>query len=459
MGMLDYIWRGPTPDLPEDDGIPTGELMQPSPSMAAVPSSAAAEERSIPVHETLPTWLDGSVVRTDWNPERAITEGLKVCSAVYTCVVKRSQAVSSVPWKVERRQSDKEWAEVEHPVTELLKKPNPDMSRADAFELMQMNADLSGEWYLTKTRVAGRTSQEVGALWVMPVRTMEPRVSRSQGITGFKRIRDYSGAPDIAREDVIYGLFRDPGNIYRGLAPLKAAARAVDTDVKASIYNLTMMLQAVRPSGMVSVDAEMDEPQRVALEKQLNKKHVGPENVGKIMLISGAEAKFTPFSLSVEELMSLGIRQMSMRETFAIYGTPPPVAGWYEDATYNNIKTALEIFWLLTIIPLLEKHAGVLNRDLMPEWGQGDLRINYDVSGVRALSRITPENVRAALSMQRMGMTLRDINKAMKFGWGDLPFDDVAWIPSNMVPVEQQVAAGADNSSGDRSLRVVGGAT
>ncbi|MEO1270199.1 MAG: phage portal protein, partial [Myxococcota bacterium] len=391
------------------------------------------------------------------DPERAIREGLKVCSAVYTCVTKRAQCVSSIPWMVERRQSDGEWAEVpDHPVTELLKNPNPDLSRADAFELAQMNLDLSGEWHITKTRVAGRTSQEVGALWVLPVRTLEPRVSKSEGITGFKRVRYASGQPDLPREDVIYGLFRDPSNIYRGLAPLKAAARAVDTDVQAAIANLSIMLQAVRPTGVLSILGKLTDPNREHMEQQLNQRHKGAANLGKVLLVGNAEAKFTPFSLSVEELMSLGIRQMSMREVFAIYGTPPPIAGWYEDATYNNIKTALEIFWLLTIIPLLQKHAGVLNRDLMPEFGQGDLRIMYDVSGIQALSRITPEAVRSALSMQRMGMTLRDINRTFKFGWGELPYDDVAWMPSNMVPVEQ--ALGADNSSA-RGLRVLGGSS
>lgn len=456
MGVLEYIWSGPTPELPPDDGVPTGELL---PEERAISPVEPAEERSVPVHEMMPRYMDGGIVRSDWNPEKAVREGLKVCTAVYTCVTKRAQAVSSVPWMVQRKQSDGSWEPIEHPIADLLEKPNPDMSRADAFELAQMNADLAGEWHITKTRVAGRTSQEVGALWVLPVRSLEPRVSRLEGITGFKRVHDPRGLPDLAREDVIYGLFRDPENIYRGLSPLKAGARAVDTDVKAAVANLAIMLQAVRPTGVLSVLGKLTDPNREHLEAQLNKNHVGAANLGKMLIVGGGEAKFTPFSLSVEELMSLGVRRMSMREVFAIYGTPPPIAGWYEDATYNNIKTALEIFWLLTIIPLLEKHAGVLNRDLMPEWGQGDLRIMYDVSNVKALSTITPENVRSALAMQRMGMTLRDINKTLKFNWGELPHDDVAWIPSNMSPVAD-VLNSANNTIGNSNsadLRVIGG--
>ena len=139
------------------------------------------------------------------------------------------------------------------------------------------------------------------------------------------------------------------------------------------------------------------------------------------------------------------LRLRTREEICGIFGTPPPVVGIYDNATFNNVNTARMIFWVDTIIPLMEDLTDVWNLALAPEFGP-EWRVEYDFSKVQALQQLFSDKVKSAVELFKMGVPFNEINSRLDLGFSPIAGGDVGYIAATNQPVTESVAGSLSGS-------------
>ena len=326
----------------------------------------------------LPGYKSGQPEWTDWDTDAAINDGFKSSVWVYRCLSALADMVSSLPWYVERPVGD-EWERVEgHPAEELLEAPNPFFGRRELIERVILHLGLAGEAYLLKTMIRNQPVE----LWPVDPRGMQPIPNRALWIEGYKY--EYDGVLESFKpEQIIQFLLPDPATPYRGLSPLKAAARAVDTDVEAATWRKLSLQNRLGVDGVLSFPQPLAKAQWEEARAAVKLRHTGSE-AERFLILSGG-ATFAATSVTARDSQVSEGTSLNREEICAAFGFPPSYFG-IGDPTFSNFATAEKVAWRNTAIPAAHRLAAALSRSLMPHFGgEKDLWLRFDTSGVEAL--------------------------------------------------------------------------
>lgn len=402
--------------------------------------------------ELLP-WYNRTAQWTDWSMAKSYQQGYTASVWVYVCVEARRRAVASVPWRVERWQGG-EWVEATGSALEaLLENPNPGEGFQRIVGRCMQSLDLSGNAYLLKTRAgAGRVPVE---MWMAPPDAMRVERGRQKLVDGY-----YLNNRPVSADDVVHLAFPSPADPVFGIPPLRAAGMSVDVDVEAQTFQKVSMQNRGIPDGVFTLKSkdgmpitrdQFDEARRAVREQY-------QQEDGRRAPWVVADAEWRQMSLNPAELDFVNSRAATRIEIMAAYGVPPPMAGVYDDATLANIREARRIFWIDTIIPVLEELKGAFNASLAPEFGES-FRIVYDVSNVEALREKFAEKLEAAERLFRMGVPLAVVNQRMELGLPEVEGDGVGYVPAGLVPVgmQEDVGEGLGPKSFDEAVRLAYG--
>jgi HK97 family phage portal protein len=360
-----------------------------------------------------------------WDATKAIKEGYKHSTWVYSCVNLRASSAASVPWIVELRTADGWQLDENSQLAQLVKMPNPDMDWATIIQYTMQHLDLSGNAYWSKVRAG----VAVGELW--PLMPDAIRV-----IPGSMRLVDryeYNlgvSRRDIPPQDMIHFKYPDPSNMWFGVSPLHSAAQAVDIDNESERFQKV----SLENRGLSDIHFEVPPDATAEQVRQLrdiySEQQAGPRNARKALFSS---AKATILSTTAAELDFVESRRFIRDEICSAFGVPPPMVGNYERATLANIETARQIFWRDTMIPVLDKLSGVLNLQLANEYGE-EYRIRYDLSQVDALQENYTEKVTNARNLWSMGLPWNEINRRLEMGFEDVEGGEIGYIPAGLLP-------------------------
>lgn len=360
-----------------------------------------------------------------WDANKAIKEGYKHSTWVYSCINLRASSAAAVPWIVERKVGDEWQLDQNSQLAQLVKMPNPDMDWATIIQYTIQHLDLSGNAYWSKVRAG----IGVGELW--PLMPDAIRV-----IPGSMRLVDryeYNlgvNRRDIPPQDMIHFKYPDPSNMWFGVSPLHSAAQAVDIDNESERFQKV----SLENRGLSDIHFEVPPDATAEQVRQLrdiySEQQAGPRNARKALFSS---AKATILSTTAAELDFVESRRFIRDEICSAFGVPPPMVGNYEKATLANIETARQIFWRDTMIPVLDKLSGVLNLQLAVEYGE-EYRIRYDLSQVDALQENFTEKVNNARGLWSMGLPWNEINRRLEMGFEDVEGGEVGYIPAGLLP-------------------------
>lgn len=356
------------------------------PARKAQPFGAAAA--------LLPPWQSGQPLWSDWSAAKAIAEGYKASVWVYRPIATLADAVSSVPWFVERKAGD-EWLRVDgHPVESLLEQPNPAMSRRELFERLVQHLCLAGNSCLLRVG----TKRETKELWPLDVRYVKPIPDRVEWISAYE-YDEGSVKKLFPSADVIHVLLPDPANPYWGMSPLRAAAKAVDTDVEAANWAKLTLQSRLSAEGLLTFSQALTRDQHDEIRQRVRERITGAG--GDRLLVVGGEAKFQPMSSTAKDQEVSSQRLLTREELCLAIGVPPIMYG-IGDPSYSNMRTAQQALWQQTVIPMLERFAGALSRALLGN--DPNLWLRYDLSGVEALSADLERDARVLQSMIAAGV-------------------------------------------------------
>ncbi len=382
----------------------------------------------------IPSQQTNRPIWSDWSTANAIANGLKASEWVYTCVRKIASAVSTVPWFAEERVGENKWERNDaHPLSKLLARPNPYMSRQDLIERCAHHLYLGGNalWHLEL--VGGESnSKPINIMPLMPDQIKPIPSGQGLELLGYEYRVGNQKIP-LKPIEVCHLMFADPGNPFWGLAPLRAAMQTVDTDVEAVRWNKVSLQNRAVSDGSFVFNYPLSDEQWEEARKQVREQHLGSE-FAHMPWVLGAGAEWKPMSLSPVEMDFLKTRQFNVATICAVFGVPVVLVS-QERTTYNNMQTGRRMFWQDTIVPFLDDLQDALDLRLTPFWNPESLRstenktlrINYDISGVPAMQEILLERVTTARTLFDMGVPFNPINQRLGLGFDAIEGGELPW--------------------------------
>lgn len=197
----------------------------------------------------------------------------------------------------------------------------------------------------------------------------------------------------IVRRDPITGqcrvfahrLFNPIGD--QAQSPLQAAATSVDLHNQGTRWAKSLLENSARPSGALIYSgqsgSQLTPDQVERLKAELEAGFTGPARAGRPMVLEGG-LDWKTMGLSPSDMDFTQGRREAARDIALAFGVPPMLLGIPGDNTYANYAEANRAFWRQTIVPLVNKVAGLLG-DWLSCW-DADIHISPDYDQVPALS-------------------------------------------------------------------------
>ena len=291
-----------------------------------------------------------------------------------------------------------------HPLIRLLDNPNPWMSRGQLWGTVVMDRALAGNAYLLKARFQdGLLKGAVGELWRL--RPDRVRIIPSQ--TNFIEGYEYGTGNDkvtIPPEDVIHFKTRHPLDDYYGMPPLMAIAGRIDIDEYMKQFLKSFFERGgTGPGSILSVKQKLSTDQKEEIRERF-RGQFGPQGgYHELMVLDQAESTYTTLGLDrgLRDALPKELDAMQEARIAMVFGIPGSILGLligYETSSNANKRQDWQVFWDLTMAPLLSDLSDTIVRQLVPEFGAID-DVVFDLSDIRALQEDVDALVERHLKM------------------------------------------------------------
>ena len=360
----------------------------------------------------------GNAGRVAWSPRDAVSlarSGFQGNPIGFRAVKLISEAAAALPLILQ----DHERRYEQHPVLDLIRRPNGAQGRAELFEAVYGYLLLSGNAYLEAVPGAGRLPRELHVL-------RSDRMALVPGADGWPVAYDYSVSGRTHRFDmtgeappICHVRTFHPQDDHYGFSPLQAAATAIDVHSSASAWSKALLDNAARPSGAIVYkgldgQGQLTPDQYDRLVSEMEAHHQGARNAGRPMLLEGG-LDWKPMGFSPSDMEFQKTKEAAAREIAIAFGVPPMLMGIPGDATYANYQEANRAFYRLTVLPLVARVTAAVSHWLSVFSGEAvELRPDLDQIPALAAERdqqwarvgaadfLTPAEKRMILGLPRL---------------------------------------------------------
>lgn len=298
---------------------------------------------------------------------------------VYRCVRMISEATSSMPFAI----MDNRVELNEHPMLDLLSKPNIRQSGPKFMECLYGHLLISGNVYLTKLEASG----EVKEIHILDPAKVRPILDEK----GWPKYYEYTTSSTTARynlDEILHLALFNPSDDINGLSPLASANMALDIHNSASSWNKALLDNSARPSGALvyasSAGENLTDDQFNRLKSELEEGYTGATTAGRPMVLEGG-LDWKAMGYSPRDMDFLQAKNGAAREIALAFGVPPMLLGIPGDNTYSNYQEANRAFWRQTVLPLANKTACDIGNWLAIEYGE-KISLVPNIETVDALS-------------------------------------------------------------------------
>lgn len=337
---------------------------------------------------------NGQPLTTPANYEAFAHKGYNHNLVVYTAISKITTACGSVEWnlfkKTRGRKSD--WEELEqHPLLDLLHRPNPMQSTSEFIESLVGFKKIAGNSYVE----ASKPSSNRPPLELWPVRPDKMRIV--PGTKGYPlkfefkygdRVKYWDVDQITLKSDILHMKTFNPVDDWYGLSPIQAMLLSMDQYNAGQRWNLSLLQNEARPSGILQMAVTKDNPrgsltdtQYQQLKAQVEEK-TGPFNSGRPMILQGG-LEWKQMALSPKDMDFLQLKSTTANDIAVAYGVPAELLG-LGTKTFANYKEARLAFYEDTVLPTLGSLRDSFNQWLAPMFGD-DLYIDYNEDSIDAL--------------------------------------------------------------------------
>ncbi len=317
------------------------------------------------------------------DPQIFAREGYAKNAIAYRCVRLIAEAAASAPLKV---------APIEHPLAQLLARPNPEQTGVELIEAFFGHLQVSGNAFLEAALIEDGPPRELYVL-------RPDRMSIVPGADGWPigwehrvggQVRAFARDPLTGDAPILHLKLFHPSDDWWGLSPMEAAAFAIDIHNAGGAWNKALIDNAARPSGALVFSGaggadRLSEEQFQRLKAELEEAHMGAANAGRPLLLEGG-LDWRPMSLSPSDMDFTEARHASARDIALAFGVSPMLLGIPGDNTYATYREANLAFWRLTALPLAAKAARAIEAWLGRRWEGDSARVSLDLDAIPALA-------------------------------------------------------------------------
>lgn len=318
-------------------------------------------------------------------------EGLRNLTLIQAAVQWVARGLVSAPLKVvEITDTDDKEKQVDHPLVELFRRPNPYYSRSVLLRGLALSLIVADEAYILKVR--SRYGQQFGApieLWWEPHWTIRPRwqINGLNFIDYYEYERDGVWYPVEPKDVIVLRRDLDPYT-RRGFGPTSSLLREFYTDQQASGFMAQLLRQGLVPPVIVGLGTK-DNPyngsddERASFARGLIRKMSGDKAGEPMVVPGGVDVQQLGFDYSKVGLER--VRRIPVERFCAVMGISPVslnlAATSDKGQAYANVKNYLEHDYDSYIVALHNYIGEEFETQLLPDFGDSTnlaVRWNYD---------------------------------------------------------------------------------
>jgi len=367
------------------------------------------------------------------NPAQYSDDAFKRNVIAYKAVGMVARCGATIPFEV----WDGDEKLDEHPLIELLNRPNPMQAKGAFFESVIAFLMLTGNTYVHGASVGGPPLE----LWGLRPDRMRI-LPAPQGIRGF--VYDINGAKktwDVdqvtGKSEILHVKFFNPLDDWYGMSPVEAAAWAVDAHNLSGEWNQSLLQNSGKPAGALvynpgdGMPNTLNEKQRANLREELNAQTVGTKNAGRALILDGG-LDWRQISMSAVDMDWLNGKRESAREIALAFGVPPMLLGIPGDNTYSNQSEARSAFYDDTVLPVLQYLLDELNHWLCPVYGPG-IKIRANPESLPAYAAKRQQRWQSVQTAD--WLTINEKREATGYTRLETPDADAVMVNPSMIPL------------------------
>lgn len=385
------------------------------------------------------SWQSGRAQLPDGKYETYAREGYANNEIVYACVEELATSAAEPRMRVRRQGSKDEWT-LDHPLLDLLRRPNAFLDGFEFWATVIMHRSIAGNAYALKVR---SRAGKVVELWLMRPDRVRIVPSTSTYIQRYEYDTGGEVVP-IPPADVVHFKARNPLNQFYGMPPLLPISGRIDIDNFMKDFVKAYFTNAGVPAGILTVKQALDDALKDEIRNRFSNTYGGPRGWHKLLVLEQTEATFTPMTqnlgrqgLVIPELDRIAARRIAMA-----LQVPPALIGADDAPTsYAALEMVQRFFWDNTLSPLYKELSGRITLQLAPDF-PGVAEVGFDLSDVRALREdVDKVHARERADLMAGGITIEEFRAAT--GREPKVATGTYLIPANLVPV------GADKVADD----------
>lgn len=261
---------------------------------------------------------------------------------------------------------------VSHPLLDLLDKPNPETTKAEALYIIQSHKKLAGDAFWLKIR-NGR--QVIGLRQLPPDKIIlnlkTPTETEPTAIESYQ-YKDTIGGVRIdityQPEDIIFFKKPNPSNPFRGLGAVEALAGTIDLDNLTTETTKKFFQNGAITNFVLSTPNKITQDQLRRLKGELRSQYGGASKAYQTMILGGGlEPKDISYSNKDQEF--LGQLEWYRDKIMYGFGNTKASLGMIDDVNRASHEGSIIEWQRNTVKPDMQALVDTLNEYLVPEFG------------------------------------------------------------------------------------------
>ena len=337
----------------------------------------------------------GDMASTQTAPimsQREVAKAFSTSPFLHLCVDKIAKSVASNEWKLYKTQKNGNKNLIQrHRVLDLIKNPNPFMTKFDMFYTIQGQLDLSGNAYIMYER-----DSKGNIINLFPI-IQDMLVEYPSSVNGFSyKIQLNNSVFKVPCTEIIHFKEIDLNKPYgNGVSTASTLSDNVSTENYSSTRLKSFFYNDSQPNGIIGID-DMDDDSLLAFKERWLSEGQGFFNSYKMKFLNTTNIKYIPTQSNFTDSKILEVTKLQQETIRIAYGISPEVLGIVESSNRATAMTAKELFMTEVVEPRLIKIRDLLNITLLKEY-ESDLALDFskksDTTSDRMLElvKIMPE--------------------------------------------------------------------
>jgi HK97 family phage portal protein len=308
----------------------------------------------------------------------ALAENL---STVVACVNAIGQGLGALPARVYRDVGEGRVEQPNHPVSRLLRAPNPNQSWPDLIEWVMGQVLLHGN---AVCRIehdgAGRPTALIPLPWTTVQVTLLPGARLAYDVTSYAAPWGGACRPQRLLDGEVFHLRDRSEDGYVGRSRLSRAPAVISAAIGLQTHSSAIWEHAATPSGVLKVNGDLDEVAFRKLQTRMHQHVAGAENAKRVLVLDNGSS-WDSISVSPEDAEVLDSRRFTVVELCRLFNVPPPIVQDYSHATFTNASQASTWFAVNTLAPWARKIEAEFARSIFADQ-TGHTHLEIDLSGL-----------------------------------------------------------------------------